>query len=157
MPGMQPSPTAPIVRVRDTDTLLTTAITVVSGSTIGVDSLPAHWTLEFDFGQAVTVAFRFDGGLIQLSHAPYCPNGHDHPLNLGVGPHTIDVLVNGALIEPLTFVLEKMVETVGTVDTVEATTPPGRTTGDEGVDVTAASAAPVPPAPQENVVDLLSL
>jgi hypothetical protein len=100
--------TQPTVSIRDCDAKVDTTITVAQGGTVLTTALPKNWTLDFNFGGPVKAVFTVDGTAPKANQywaAPYCPAGHDTPLNLAVGTHTIDVTVNGNAITPLVFTI----------------------------------------------------
>jgi hypothetical protein len=104
------STTQPAIYIRDCTALTDASAPVANGGSLYLSQLPAKWTLDYDFGLAAghtcQTIFAVDGGKpVQLWTPPYSPAGHNIPLALSTGTHTITLTVNGAAIAPLTFTL----------------------------------------------------
>jgi hypothetical protein len=112
--------TQPAVSVRDSDAQADTSIVIVNNGAIPAAGLPKNWTLDFNFGKSVKAIFLIDGkppAHNQYWAPPYCPAGHNTPINLAAGPHDIAVTVNGQAIADFKF-------TITLAPTTTATTAP---------------------------------
>ena len=83
------------ILIRDCSKEADTAIAVASGSSVNPINLPASWTLDFVLTRAADVVFSTDGGAKQeYESTPYCPVGHNTPLDFAEGTHKISVQIN---------------------------------------------------------------
>ena len=85
--------------IRDCDKQAGTGIVFTNGCALQQSALPKNWTVEFLLSHPDKMIFRVDGkGSDQANQfwaAPYCPGGHNTPLNLAAGPHTISAQIVG--------------------------------------------------------------
>lgn len=91
------------ILVRDTYKQADTGIVFTDGCTLFLSQLPAHWTLDFVTTHTDKIYFWLDNGpMFLLEATPYCPLGHNNPLNLAVGPHTVKIAI-ATLDNPTTY------------------------------------------------------
>jgi len=94
------------ILVRDTDKQADTSIVVTNGCTLFLSQLPVHWTQDFILSKTNKIFFSTDGGdPIEYEATPYCPIGHNTPLNLAAGKHTVSITIGSQAAQVITFTL----------------------------------------------------
>jgi SH3-like domain-containing protein len=97
--------------ILNTDSRARVGAALASGVALYRSTLPANWTIEFDFGLApghtTTASFTLDGKPARTFEQPPYTAGTDHyaPLVLADGSHSIGVTAGGEALAPFTFSL----------------------------------------------------